>query len=234
MSDNTTKNTVVGKLLSDRLWALLLLVGVVIGNRKLDFGLTEGDVEDLFWAVMAFIGGKSIRGTESAGKMATFLGLIGTAEKPGAAAPAPAARPPRPPPGDGGSLLPITLLFLSTAVLLGGTGCGAGRSQMAATMTSHITFLSARVEAANPLLLQAAQEANAAGDTAACETYAEEYLVNTHRVPWHEAFAAWLLEQDGAEDPGNPPKIPGVETICSPALLPMRLEEAPVLSGGPQ
>tara|TARA_Y100000034_G_C6871529_1_gene397972 strand:+ start:112 stop:366 length:255 start_codon:yes stop_codon:yes gene_type:complete len=53
----------LSKLNSDRLWALLLFIAVVAGNASLDLGIEQEQLELVAYGVIAFILGKSVRGT---------------------------------------------------------------------------------------------------------------------------------------------------------------------------
>lgn len=51
------------KLISDRLWVLLLYVVLVFANQWLALGVPDEQLTEVLWAVLAFILGKSLRGT---------------------------------------------------------------------------------------------------------------------------------------------------------------------------
>lgn len=54
---------VTAKFKSDRLWALLGFLALLVSNAMFDIGLTEDQMTDALWATIAFIGGKSLRST---------------------------------------------------------------------------------------------------------------------------------------------------------------------------
>ena len=56
-------DTVKTKLKSDRLWALLLFLALLVGNAAFDMGLSDDQIREALYAVIAFILGKSVRGT---------------------------------------------------------------------------------------------------------------------------------------------------------------------------
>lgn len=66
---------VVEKLKSDRMWALLLYVGLLVANAKFNLGVTEDQMTEVLYAVIAFIVGKSVRGT-TAGSLVKALGPV--------------------------------------------------------------------------------------------------------------------------------------------------------------
>ena len=105
------------------------------------------------------------------------------------------------------------ILLILIAALLG--GCSTTSAVVDKnTMASHVTFLGARVSAAEGPLEAAALGALETGDYDACLKLADELLTDRHRVPWHEAKALWLLRLLDAEDPGPAPEIPLATTIC--------------------
>lgn len=55
--------TLKTKLLSDRLWVVLLFLAVVVCNTVLSLGITDAHLTQLCFAVIAFVLGKSWRAT---------------------------------------------------------------------------------------------------------------------------------------------------------------------------
>lgn len=55
------------KLNSDRLWALGAYIALLIANAQLGLGIAEEQMTQLCYAVIAFVLGKSIRGTSTEG-----------------------------------------------------------------------------------------------------------------------------------------------------------------------
>lgn len=51
------------KLKSDRLWAALGFVGLLVVNAMFDLGITENQMTDVLWVTITFIAGKSLRST---------------------------------------------------------------------------------------------------------------------------------------------------------------------------
>lgn len=93
-------------------------------------------------------------------------------------------------------------------------------------MATHLTFLGARVAAADAPLEAAAKAALEAGDYEACIGLADELLISRHRVPWHEATGLWTLRVLDAEDPGPAPDVPASNTVCGPK----QVEDGPLLA----
>lgn len=60
---DTLKNLIPEKFNSDRLWALAGYAAVLMANAYLALGIPEEQLTELLYAVIAFILGKSIRGT---------------------------------------------------------------------------------------------------------------------------------------------------------------------------
>lgn len=56
-------DTIKEKVVSDRLWALLAFVGLVFANQLLGLGVTDEQITEVLYATLAFILGKSLRGT---------------------------------------------------------------------------------------------------------------------------------------------------------------------------
>lgn len=53
----------LSKLNSDRLWALALFIAVIAANAAFDLGVEQEQLELIAYGVIAFILGKSVRGT---------------------------------------------------------------------------------------------------------------------------------------------------------------------------
>jgi len=53
----------LSKFKSDRLWALILFIGVIAANASFDMGINQEQLELIAYGVVAFILGKSVRGT---------------------------------------------------------------------------------------------------------------------------------------------------------------------------
>ena len=54
---------IIGKLKSDRLWALGAYVGLMVLNVKAGLGIPDEQMTELMWVVLGFIGSKGLRGT---------------------------------------------------------------------------------------------------------------------------------------------------------------------------
>lgn len=65
--------TIKTKILSDRLWMLLLFVGIVVGNSLLDIGISDTHMTALAFAVISFVLGKSWRETYPGGGLIEAL-----------------------------------------------------------------------------------------------------------------------------------------------------------------
>ena len=75
----------IEKLMSDRLWVLAGYFALVAANAKIPLGITDDIMTEILYAVLAFIIGKSLRGTSGGSILMPLLGkVIGTVEgKPG-------------------------------------------------------------------------------------------------------------------------------------------------------
>ena len=71
----------LSKLNSDRLWALLLFIAVIAANAVFDMGITQEKLELLSYAVIAFILGKSVRGTGMQSVIDLVVGGLSQAAK---------------------------------------------------------------------------------------------------------------------------------------------------------
>jgi len=70
----------LAKLVSDRLWAFLAFLALLIADSAYDLGLPEEHMTNAMYVTMALILGKSIRGTQG-GSM--LQGLVTQVMKPG-------------------------------------------------------------------------------------------------------------------------------------------------------
>jgi len=67
------------KLKSDRLWALIAYVALVVANAKLHLGIDEKTMTEICYVAGAFILGKSLRGTTTGSMLSALVpGVPGT------------------------------------------------------------------------------------------------------------------------------------------------------------
>lgn len=58
---------VMAKFKSDRLWAALLFVTLLISNAAFNIGISDDQLKQVMWVTISFIAGKSIRGSMAGG-----------------------------------------------------------------------------------------------------------------------------------------------------------------------
>ena len=66
----------IAKVVSDRLWALVLYIALVLANASFQLQISEEQMTEIAYIVGGFIAGKTIRGTVVGTGVATALGAV--------------------------------------------------------------------------------------------------------------------------------------------------------------
>ena len=89
------KDLIPEKLNSDRLWALVAYAALLVLNAKLQLGVPPEQMTELLYAVIAFVVGKSIRGTTAGSFVSALMPKLTEAAASIEPAPAANAVPPQ-------------------------------------------------------------------------------------------------------------------------------------------
>lgn len=112
----------------------------------------------------------------------------------------------------------VMLALLSVWLAIPVGGCSYVVVRDANVLAAEITIGEANGIESARYLLSFAGYLSQQGLRAQCLKVAELGLVLHHRAPWHAAMQRKLA--GFGPDPGPPPEVPAVETICGPAEKP--------------